>query len=178
MRLQSRFRGRPEHRSAPASPRSPGDRVCGLHPRRSARSGPQRHRLPHCVLANVAPAVVARYEDRMGNPVLFDRRVFPQSWPLSGAIPARVSSSAPSTPAAAGGPGRRTGPTRTSTPKPTTPRSSPRCHLNDALSPRRVQGMSAPASSKAGVVLSASEESRFPRTDAELHRDPSLPHQG
>ena len=63
-----------------------------------------------------------------------------QSWPLWRAIPGRVSSSAPITTPAncywCPSPDR---PHRTSTPKPTTPRSSPRCHLNDrafSLSPR------------------------------------------
>ena len=36
-----------------------------------------------------APVVVPRYEDRMGNPVLFDRRVFPELAALEGDTGAR-----------------------------------------------------------------------------------------
>jgi molybdenum cofactor cytidylyltransferase len=43
-----------------------------------------------------APVVAPRYEDGMGNPVLFDRRVFP-SYPSSKETPVRAQSSAPFT---------------------------------------------------------------------------------
>ncbi len=66
------------------------------------------------------------------------------------------------------GPSRRTGPTGRRHRSRLRRAHRRAVTLTTAHSPsRRVQGMSAPASSKAGVILSASEESRFPGTDAE-----------
>ncbi len=62
--------------------------------------------------ASGSPVVVPRYEDRMGNPVLFDRRVFPELAALEGDT-GRTSGRPRLSRLrrTAGGPSRRTGPT-------------------------------------------------------------------